>query len=276
MTDATERFAALVRGDDGIALDEGALLIAAHAHPSLDIPARLVELDALAADVADTTATASAVASGLFAPASRSGTEPGAFTGNTVDYYDPANSYLDDVLDRRLGIPITLSVLMIEVGRRAGVALHGVGMPGHFLVGVTPAPGTGPVPVEFFDPFHGGARLDVEACAHLFAQVHGAAEGFRPEYLAPVGPRAVLDRMLANLQQTFLARAPGAAAWPTRLRLQFPDLTPARRSELAALLGRLGQFSEAATVFEELAGELSGTTAEQAARAATQLRARAN
>ena len=196
------RFAALVQGPDHeIALDEGALLIAAHVHPSVDIPTRLADLDELAGSVDDASATA--VARALFVPDLRPASDrlTVPFTGNTVDYYDPANSYLDDVLDRRLGIPITLSVLMIEVGRRAGVALHGVGMPGHFLVGAGPD--------EFYDPFHGGARLDAAVCAHLFARVHGAAEGFHDDYLLPVGARAVLDRMLANLQQTFLVRATG-------------------------------------------------------------------
>jgi regulator of sirC expression with transglutaminase-like and TPR domain len=257
---AGARFAALVREPDAdIALDLGALLIAAHAHPSLDVAARLAELDGLAAPFEG--ADAAAVAAALFAP--------GGFAGNTVDYYDPANSYLDDVLDRKLGIPITLSVLMVEVGRRAGVALHGVGMPGHFLVGAGPD--------EYFDPFHGGTRLDAAGCARLFAALQGGTEQFREEYLAPVGPRVVLDRMLANLQHTFLARSPAAAAWPTRLRLSFPNLGPTRRSELAGLLGQLGQFSEAATVFDELATELAGTSgASEAARAAAQLRARAN
>src|SRR5205823_9498396 len=89
------------------------------------------------------------------------------FVGNAADYADPRNSYLDDVLDRRLGIPITLSVVMLEVGRRCGLQLHGVGMPGHFLVGGGPG--------EWFDPFHDGARLDLAGCAALFMQGHANA-----------------------------------------------------------------------------------------------------
>jgi regulator of sirC expression with transglutaminase-like and TPR domain len=259
LTDVTERFTALVhRPGDEIELDAAALLIAAHAHPDLDVPARLAQLDALAVAVAER--TPSGVARALF--------EQERFAGNTVDYYDPANSYLDDVLDRRLGIPITLSVLMIEVGRRIGVALHGVGMPGHFIVGAADD-----APRRFFDPFHGGAPLDERACAEVFTRLHGG--GFRPSYLEPVGPRAILDRMLANLQQTLLARAPGAAAWPTRLRLRLPDVPPARRRELAELLGSLGRFSEAASELEALARALPAEGADDAARAAARLRARA-
>jgi regulator of sirC expression with transglutaminase-like and TPR domain len=274
VTDASAGFAALVREPEAeIRLDLGALLIAAHAHPSLDVATRLAQLDELAASIEGD--DGAAVADALF------GT--GGFAGNTVDYYDPANSYLDDVLDRKLGIPITLSVLMIEVGRRAGVALHGVGMPGHFLVGAGPPFGHGAGPPfghgagPYFDPFHGGVRLDAPACEQLFQRLQGGTEPFRAEYLAPVGPRAVLDRMLANLQHTLLARSPAAATWPTRLRLSFPDLHPARRRELAGLLGQLGQFAEAAAAFEELAVELEGTSgADEAARAAARLRARAN
>jgi hypothetical protein len=107
--DPTERFTDVVRrAESDIALDEACFLIAAHAHGDIDVDARCRELDVLSAslDVSD----AGALARALF-------TDLG-FAGNTVDYGDPDNSYLDAVLDRRLGIPITLSVLMIEVGRR--------------------------------------------------------------------------------------------------------------------------------------------------------------
>ena len=258
---------------DRIAVDEAVLLIAAHAHPDVDIAARLVQLDLLAARV-PTTGAAAGVAAALFGP--------GGFTGNTVDYYDPANSYFDDVLDRRLGIPITLSVLMIEVARRAGLALVGVGMPGHFLVGV-PASGdddsmaSGGIG-EWYDPFHGPEPLDVEDCSALFAQMQGRPPGDRPlprELLSGVGPLVILDRMLANLQHTLLQRSPAAAAWPTRLRLRFPTCrSPAGRA--AMTLGSLGQFGEAAAALDALATELGPEEAQPATRAASELRAHAN
>ena len=152
------------------------------------------------------------------------------FKGNTVDYGDPRNSLFDDVLDRRLGIPITLSVLMIEVGRRLDIPLHGVGMPGHFLVGT----GDG-----FFDVFADGVALDTAACVERFAQTQ-PREAFRAEFLAPVGPRLIVDRMLNNLQHCYLSRLPAAAAWTARLRLLLPDQPAAVRVELAGVLGRLG------------------------------------
>ena len=111
--DLTDRFAELLaRPEPEIPLDEAALLIAAHAHPDLDLDARLAQLDALAASAAGL--SADELATRLFV------TE--GFTGNESDYGDPRNSFLDDVLDRHLGIPITLSVVMLEVGRRVRAA----------------------------------------------------------------------------------------------------------------------------------------------------------
>jgi regulator of sirC expression with transglutaminase-like and TPR domain len=256
--DATARFAALLAlPEPEVPLDEAALLIAAHAHPALDVDARLTELDALAAHV--DAASAEALARELFVGE--------GFSGNAADYGDPRNSLLDDVLDRRLGIPITLSVLMVEVGRRRGIPLHGVGMPGHFLVGGQPG--------EWFDPFHGGAELDVQDCADLFAALHPATT-FAPRFLRPVGARAIVARMLANLQHTYTDRDPTAGVWVARLRLRVPGLTPGERADAAGTLGRLGQFAEAANEFDRLAGDLSGDAGTRAAAAASTLRARAN
>ena len=119
---------------------------------------------------------------------------------------------------------------MLEVGRRCGLQLHGVGMPGHFLVGG----GAG----EWFDPFHDGARLDLAGCAEL---LRAAAPGtrFRPQFLMPVGPRAILQRMLGNLQHTCMQREPRAVVWVIRLRLRIPGISPlSQRGDLAGLLGR--------------------------------------
>ncbi len=256
--DPTARFTEIVASPESeIALDEAALLIAAHAHPDLDVDARLAQVDALAASAAGL--SANEVATFLFVDQ--------GFAGNTDDYADPRNSYLDDVLDRRLGIPITLSVLMIEVGRRNRLPFHGVGMPGHFLVSGGPG--------EWFDPFNGGVRLDLAGCADRFAETQSRA-AFRPQFLMPVGPRRILERMLGNLQHSLLTRDPASVAWVTRLRLRIPGITLSQRGELAGLLGSLGHFSEAARELDVLARELPGDGGEQAARAAARLRARAN
>ena len=221
--DVTERFAAVVQQPDhDIALDEAAFLIAAHDHP-VDVDAQLRSLDALAFDIGDVDAPA--LARELFVAR--------GFAGNTIDYGDPRNSYLDVVLDRRLGLPITLSVLMIEVGRRIGLELFGVGMPGHFLVG---ADGS------YIDPFHEGAFLTAEDARALYEQ-HQPGPPFTSGFLAPVGPRAVLARMLANLVHSFGIRAPLAAVWALRLRLAIPDLPARERDDGERLLARLKAYS---------------------------------
>lgn len=217
--DPVRRFAALVQGpESGIPLDEAALLVAAADH-AVDVDAELRALDTLAASL-DATDPAS-LAHALF------GVQ--GFAGNTVDYGDPRNSYLDEVLRRRLGIPITLSVLMIEVGRRLGIALVGVGMPGHFLVGSDDG---------YVDPFHGGAVLDAAGARRLFDRTHPGAP-FVDHYLDPVGTRAVLSRVLANLVATFLARDPLRAIGAVRLRLEIPGLPEPERRQAEAVLARL-------------------------------------
>ncbi len=253
--DVTERFAELVQHDDAdVPLDEAALLIAAHDH-EVDITEQLARLDDLAMHAP---ASPDALATFLFVER--------AFMGNAVDYGDPSNSYLDRVLDRRLGLPITLSVLMMEVGRRRGLDLRGVGMPGHFLVR------TGS---QFFDPFYGGERLDEDGCRERFAAVQGAAP-FLPSFLEPVGSRAIVSRMLANLVRTFIAREPPSAVWALRLRLVVPGISPEDRREAAGLLGTLGQFEEAAAALTTIAEQLDGTDADRAERDAAAYRARAN
>jgi regulator of sirC expression with transglutaminase-like and TPR domain len=254
--DPTERFTELVqRPDDQITLDESLLLIAAHDH-AVDVAQQLARIDDLAATAPD---DADALAEHLFVAE--------GFTGNSADYGDPRNSFLDAMLDRRLGIPITLSILMMEVGRRRGVALAGIGLPGHFVVG-------GP-PGVYYDPFHEGARLDANGIRALFAAQRGGAP-FSADYLAPVGARAVLARVLTNLLHSFVDRAPGSAVWVARLRLRIPGLSPAERRDIAALLGSLGHFGEAASELDAVAPMLDDRGSERASREAAALRARAN
>jgi regulator of sirC expression with transglutaminase-like and TPR domain len=259
--DPTTRFAELLAGpDQAVAPGEAALLIAAHAHPGLDVAEWIGRLDDLA-DAAP--AEPAALARHLFVDL--------GFAGNRLDYGDPRNSYLDDVLSRRLGIPITLSVVMIEVGRRVGISVEGVGMPGHFLVQTA----TDRRPPRYFDPFDNGAELTREGSEARFAELHPGA-AFEPGFLDPVGSRAIVTRMLANLEQTLIAREPSAVVWVTRLRLLVPGLTPAARRQLAARLGSLGAFSAAADVLDELADEPGSSASTRDEAAARALRARAN
>jgi regulator of sirC expression with transglutaminase-like and TPR domain len=259
VTERADRFAALVAGpEDEIPLDEAALLIAAHARPDLDVAAELGRLDELAAGCKEP--TLDGLTHHLF-------TELG-FRGNTEEYSDPDNSYLDRVVQRRVGIPITLSVLTMEVGRRLGVPLDGVGMPAHFLVRHRPDPET------FLDPFGGGRRLDAAGCRALFAALGGTE--WDDGYLAPVGPRAILTRMLLNLQGLFLPSDLRSAAWVLELRLTVPGLAVADRLGLARALGSLGRFGSAAAELDRVAAELPADEGATLAAEAKALRARAN
>jgi len=255
----TERFAELVaRPDDEIPLDEAALLIAASARPELDLAAELGRLDDLAAGCKE--ATLDGLTRHLF--------DELGFRGNSEDYQDPDNSYLDQVVRRRLGIPITLSVLTMEVGRRLGVPLDGVGMPGHFLVRHRAEPDT------FLDPFGGGRRLDATGCRAIFAGLGGT--GWDDAYLEPVGARAILNRMLLNLQGLFLPADLKSAAWVLELRLTIPGLSLPDRLGLARALGSMGRFGSAAAALDRAADELPDEEAVTVRAESRALRARHN
>jgi regulator of sirC expression with transglutaminase-like and TPR domain len=203
-------FARLVRRPDTeIDLVRSALLVARDVYPDLDPGACLAQLDALAAQVQGWVAaqggtpgnepeaalpTLLALNHVLFAEA--------GFHGNSDDYYDPRNSYLNDVLTRRTGISITLALVYIEVARRVGLRLHGVGLPGHFLVGYTP-PGSRGERI-FVDPFAGGTLRSATECADLFRRMYGGAYAFSPQLLAPVTARQFLARLLNNLKSIYL------------------------------------------------------------------------
>lgn len=261
MADATGRFLALVEGDD-VRLDEGAMLIAAHAHPDLDVDGELARLDDVAAgcpESGDLTALRQYLFNDL------------GFRGNEEDYSDPRNSYLSDVLDRRVGIPITLSVVMMEVGRRVGVPLEGVGLPGHFLVRHEATP-----PL-LIDPFNGGHPLTLEDCEGLVRHLYGDRIAFTPSLLAPVDNASILARMLNNLRQIFQRSGDAvSAAWVLRLRAGIPGTQPRELGELATAQAALGRYEEAAGTLERLAVALDEEEGEKAMAHAQLLRSRLN
>jgi regulator of sirC expression with transglutaminase-like and TPR domain len=261
--EATERFRALLRLDEGdLPLDEAAFLIAAHAMQDVDVDLWLDRLDELARRCVPAAGDATALAEVM--------TRDLGFRGNTIDYTDPRNSLLPEVIDRRLGIPITLSVLMIELGRRVGIRLHGVGMPGHFLVGVDHEPGT------YIDVFHDGAVLDIAGCRALFEELYGTDMDFSAALLAPTGSRSILLRMLNNLERTFESRRSPEARWVARLRLCFPGLPSRERERTARVLASVGAFDEAASALEELAPEVAKARSDALLAEARALRAQAN
>ena len=261
-SEPTARFTALLALPEAdLPLDEAAFIVAAHAHPGLNLDEWLVRLDEIASRCVGAR-TPGALAEALFV------TE--GFAGNPEDYSNPSNSLLDDVIDRRLGIPISLSILMIEVGRRIGLPLHGVGMPGHFLVGADEDPD------HFVDPFHAGRILDVDGCRAVFAALAGPGAAFSPGYLAPTGSRAILVRVLNNLQRSYLERSSINAVWVARLRLRFAEVPARERRQIATLLGSLGRFKEAAAALEALVPGLATAEAAKVAAEAQALRAREN
>ena len=251
--DPTERFAALVARRDEMPLDEACLLVAAHAMPGLSVDRELARLDELAAGVTDP--TPGGVVRHLCVDL--------GFTGERERYVEPTSSLLPHVLEHRRGIPIALAVVAVEVGRRVGAPLLGIGMPGHFLVRGGEPDG------RFYDLFDDGAVLDRAACRAVFERLHPAA-AWDDAFLAPVGPTAIVVRTLANLANAYRRAGDRAAlAWALGLRLLLPGATPRDRRELAVLLGALGRFDQAATVLE-------GTGADRDATAAARLRARLN
>ena len=256
------RFAELMAGPDAaLPLDEAALLVAAHVRPGLDVTAELALLDRLAAGVR--APTLDSLCDHLFFDL--------GFAGNRTDYYDPDNSCLDQVVRRRRGIPITLSVLMLEVGRRLGVPLAGVSMPGHFLVRDKVDPGV------FVDPFARGAILDAGGCERRFREVHGPDARFDPDFLEPVPRRAIAGRLLANLDAIATARADRPMLeWVTRLRTSLPEAGPEHQRRLASVLAASYRFDEAAEVLERLASTGIEPHAAEDAAAARRLRARLN
>ncbi|MBA3302330.1 MAG: hypothetical protein H0U26_00490 [Acidimicrobiia bacterium] len=255
--DVLARFRDLVQGpESALPLDEACLLIATFAHPGIDMGAQLTRLDDLAEGVG--TPTLDTLRRHLFGEL--------GFVGDLQDYDDPRNSYLDDVLDRRVGIPITLSVVLMEVGRRVGVPLDGVSMPGHFLV-------QDKVDREVFvDPFARGVELDRRGAEARFHSVHGPGAVFDPGFLVPVGRRSIVARVLANLERAAVLRSErDLLAWVLRLRAVLPgaDADGTERRKLARVLAGAGRYDEAATVLEALGSDDDSL-------AALRLRARLN
>jgi len=186
------------------ALARACLMIARDAYPSLDVERYVAEIDGLAlrlrARLESQSIEARIVALNEFL------FEDLGYWGNTEDYYDPRNSYLNEVIDRRTGIPITLSILYMEVGRRIGLPLEGVSFPGHFLVRLRLAGGT-----LVLDPFAGGAPQSEDELRERLKRVipEGAAQevpvGELPldQFLEPASNRQILARLLRNLKAIY-------------------------------------------------------------------------
>jgi regulator of sirC expression with transglutaminase-like and TPR domain len=194
-------FTDMVQGPENrIDLARAALLVASEEYPGLDILRYVAKLEAMAAAVRGPIADAEDPRTkidhlNLYLFAER------GFRGNAQDYYDPRNSFLNEVIDRQLGIPITISVVYIEVARRIGLPLQGVGMPGHFIV-----KHTGPEEDIYIDPFNKGRILSREACEELIQQIYGEPVPFQEAFLAAVTKKQILARLLSNLKAIYMQR----------------------------------------------------------------------
>lgn len=178
------------RPDDAMCLETGAFLIARYAYPTLDVARYREQLDTMAREVRDRIGPRASGEETVNALNRYIFTEHG-FKGNTKNYYEVENSYINCVMDRRVGIPISLSVVYLLIGHRLLLPLFGIGMPGHFLVKYESDRYK-----IFIDCFNGGALLTEKNCARFLTE---AGYGFDDKYLQKSTTRAILSRMLKNL-----------------------------------------------------------------------------
>ena len=218
------RFADLAgRPGDAIPLAEAAFLIAAEEYVTLDVHAYLGRLDALADDIREAIDNApdAAAASRVLA---RYLYDVQGMRGNPEDYYDPRNSFLNDVLDHRCGIPITLSILYMEVARRLGLIVQGIGLPGHFMVRIAESGG-------YVDPFYNRVDLTEADCADRLRELYGSQAPFDRSMLAPLTNREIVTRVLRNLLEIYRSSndAIRAGAALDRMVLLNPESAQLRR-----------------------------------------------
>jgi regulator of sirC expression with transglutaminase-like and TPR domain len=219
---AAERFERMARGpDQAIDLVRGALLIAAEEYPELDIEGSVGVLNGFAETLRKRLRPDIGPTDSIRA-LNRYMFEELGFHGATEDYYDPRNSFLNDVLERRTGIPITLAIVYMSLGRGIGLRLEGVSFPGHFLVRCPVHDGT-----AILDPYHKGASLGIADLQKRLTPVQGKAPT-RNEVaalLAPASAREILSRLLRNLRGIYVhyRQLPQALSATSRILALSPD-----------------------------------------------------
>jgi len=242
-----ERFISVVRSPRP-SLGEASFAIASHLGHPLAIDAGLDLLDGLAA----------ATLGSLEGPPDLDGIarhlfHTVGFRGNHTEYGEVRNSLLPEVLRRRTGIPITLSIVVIEVAERLGVRATGVGMPGHFLVG------DGVQPTRWLDSFDGGAWLDGASARNRFHAIHGLNATFDPTFLAPTPAPQIMARVLANLAGAHRVTGdPSALLRVLELRAEIPVVgaSPRAQVELAEALAAVGRIDDAVELLDALGQRL--------------------
>lgn len=241
--EAIAHFNALIAACDKerreLPLDTSCLLISAVFNPGVTVEKYRLQLDAFAGRAAasasgtDSYAMIGAVIRTLFMV--------GQFRGNERDYDDPANSLLASVIERRVGIPISLSVLLMEVSRRIGLRLEGVGLPGHFVVRFPDSTSR-----LYIDPFHGGDVLDVGQCVALVERIYRGRVTWRDDFLAPLDQRSIVKRILLNLKNSLSQSKDYAGALTAiglRMTLDPDDATELR--DRGILFARLRRYDRA-------------------------------
>jgi regulator of sirC expression with transglutaminase-like and TPR domain len=226
--------------DADISLARAALYLAQEEYPELDVEDYLDAINMMAAEVVERLPSGryplrivQTINQYLF--------QDLKFRGNTEQYYDPRNSYLNEVIDRRMGIPITLSLLYLEIAARIDFPMVGINMPGHFLI----RPAVEDMQI-FIDPFHQGEVLFEEDCQNRLSQIFNRPVELHSRLLAAISPRHFLARMLGNLKAVYLSKGEvtKALAAIDRILLLFPDSAMDRRDR-GILYYQLGQWPDA-------------------------------
>jgi len=255
--------------DDRIDLVRAALTIAQTEYPNLDVGVYCAFIEDLARrvkrqvpDLGDPSESIAALNRVLF--------DEEGFRGNAEDYYDPRNSFLNDVLDRKLGIPITLAVVYMEVARRVGFPLVGVRMPGHFLLKHYDVEG----PEIVIDPFNRGSIVTASDCQRFLDQIYRGQLQLQPEFLMAVSRRQVLVRMLNNLKSIYLSSRNFRKALPVvDLILAIYPRSPEDVKQRAMLRWSLGQTRGALADLEDyLKMSPDASDADEIRQTATSLR----
>ena len=220
-----------------IDLARAALLVAAESDPNVDVDGEMHQLDSWAAELRgrldpdwNNLQKLARLRAFVF--------EELGFRGDRMDYYSPSNSLLHEVLKRRRGVPLTLGIVMLELGWRIGIPFEGVGFPGHFLVRLTGEEGD-----LLLDPFRRGMSVNQEDCKRMLMEATNGKLEFDPELLVSVGKRAMLTRLLTNLKGAYLRAGQDAMALTAvdrLLVLQPDDIDEVRDRGL--LLYRLGRY----------------------------------
>ncbi len=248
-----DRFVTLMaRTSEDISLDEAALLVAAEEYPDLDIGTYLARLDAMVASLQpsilrelDPTRLVQLLNDHLFVTL--------GLRGNTAEYDDPRNSYLNEVIDRRVGIPITLSIIYITVGRRLNLPMAGVSFPGHFLV--TYLASSAPL---FVDPFNQGRLMHDSDLRRAILEQFGSEVDFDPAVLRPATAQEIIARLLRNLKHIYVTREDFPRAILCSERILIATELPEERRDLGTLLSKEGRVREAIPLLERYLADSPG------------------